>query len=230
MWSALITPLAHRTEEWWGSVLEVGLDPELTKWSVRSGPAIVLTGKGYKEHHWLVVPPSTTLVISYSHHNYHLLNHAIVFPHHPWYSRSIRPRPCRCPCPWSDREPHQRWSGYYSVYVQRGRLLRKSFESFVARVTEFDHSMHVMRKVESILQLTTFIVVPILTTRTRMGLKTSSAVTSFMPSVGWLVPSLPTTTWTPINAPPSAVASSDTTRARKSAIPFWRPRWSTPAP
>ena len=24
---------------------------------MRSGPAIVLTGKGYKEHHWLVVPP-----------------------------------------------------------------------------------------------------------------------------------------------------------------------------
>ena len=43
--------------------MEVGLDPELTKWSVRSGPAIVLTGKGYKEHHWLVVPPSTTSVI-----------------------------------------------------------------------------------------------------------------------------------------------------------------------
>ena len=34
----------------------VGLDPELTKWSMRSGPATVLTGKGYKEHHWLVVP------------------------------------------------------------------------------------------------------------------------------------------------------------------------------
>ena len=48
--------LACRTEKWWGSVMDVGLDPELTKWSVRSDPAIVLTGKGYKEHHWLVVP------------------------------------------------------------------------------------------------------------------------------------------------------------------------------
>ena len=56
VWSALVTPLAGRTEEWWGSVMDVGLDPELTKWSVRSGLAIVLTGKGYKEHHWLVVP------------------------------------------------------------------------------------------------------------------------------------------------------------------------------
>ena len=37
-------------------MMDVGLDPELTKWSMRSGLAIVLTGKGYKEHHWLVVP------------------------------------------------------------------------------------------------------------------------------------------------------------------------------
>ena len=66
MWSELVLLLARRTEEWWGSVMDVGLDPELTKWSVRSGPAIVLTGKGYKEHHWLVVPPSTTSVISTS--------------------------------------------------------------------------------------------------------------------------------------------------------------------
>ena len=49
-------PLVRQTEKWWGLVMEVGLDPELTKWSVRSGPAIVLTGKGYKGHHWLVVP------------------------------------------------------------------------------------------------------------------------------------------------------------------------------
>ena len=55
-WSALVTPLADQTEKWWGSVMDVGLDPELTKWSVRSGPAIVLTGKEYKEHCWLIVP------------------------------------------------------------------------------------------------------------------------------------------------------------------------------
>ena len=59
-------PLADQMEKWWGSVMDVGLDPELTKWSVRSGPAIVLTGRGYKEHHWLVVPPSTTSVTSTS--------------------------------------------------------------------------------------------------------------------------------------------------------------------
>ena len=35
MWSALVTPLVRRTEKWWGSVMGVGLDPELTKWSMR---------------------------------------------------------------------------------------------------------------------------------------------------------------------------------------------------
>ena len=34
----------------------VGLDPELTKWSVRSGLVNFLTRRGYKEYHWLVIP------------------------------------------------------------------------------------------------------------------------------------------------------------------------------
>ena len=34
----------------------VGPDPELTNWSMRSGSVNFLTGKGYKEHHWLVIP------------------------------------------------------------------------------------------------------------------------------------------------------------------------------
>ena len=66
LWSALVMPLVRRTEKWWGSVMGVGSDPELTKWSVHPGSAIVLTGKGYKECHWLVIPPSTTSVISTS--------------------------------------------------------------------------------------------------------------------------------------------------------------------
>ena len=49
-------PLVDQKEEWWVMVMEVGLDPELTKWSMHLGLAIVLTGKGYKEHHWLVIP------------------------------------------------------------------------------------------------------------------------------------------------------------------------------
>ena len=49
-------PLAGWKEEWWVTVIGVGLDPELTKWSIHLGLAIVLTGKEYKEHHWLVVP------------------------------------------------------------------------------------------------------------------------------------------------------------------------------
>ena len=49
-------PLDDQKEKWWVAVMEVGLDPELTKWSVHLGPATILTRKGYKEHHWLVVP------------------------------------------------------------------------------------------------------------------------------------------------------------------------------
>ena len=69
-WSALVTPLAGRMEKWWGSVMDMGLDPELTKWSVHSGPATVLTGKGYKEYHWLVVPhqPLRLSPLPYYHH------------------------------------------------------------------------------------------------------------------------------------------------------------------
>ena len=48
--------LVDRKEKWWVAVVGVGLDPELTKWSVHSGPVNFLTGEGYKEHHWLVIP------------------------------------------------------------------------------------------------------------------------------------------------------------------------------
>ena len=43
-------------EKWWVMVMGVGLDPELIKWSMHLGLATVLTGKGYKECYWLVVP------------------------------------------------------------------------------------------------------------------------------------------------------------------------------
>ena len=62
-WSALVMPLADWTGSgglWWW---EWGWTLSWVRWSVRSDPAIVLTRKGYKEHHWLVIPPSTTLVI-----------------------------------------------------------------------------------------------------------------------------------------------------------------------
>ena len=38
-WSMLIMPLVGRTEKWWGSVMDVGLDPELSKMvcALRSG-------------------------------------------------------------------------------------------------------------------------------------------------------------------------------------------------
>ena len=30
-WSVLVTPLVDRKEKWWVTVMEVGLDPELSK-------------------------------------------------------------------------------------------------------------------------------------------------------------------------------------------------------
>ena len=82
VWSALVTPLARQTEKWWGSVMAVGLDPELTKWSVRSGPAFVLTGKGYKEPHWLVVP-------SINHFGYLLLRSSTAYSTMPMSACTI---------------------------------------------------------------------------------------------------------------------------------------------
>ena len=35
-----VTPLASRTEKWWGSVMDVGLDPELSK-------VVHVLGSGY---------------------------------------------------------------------------------------------------------------------------------------------------------------------------------------
>ena len=39
-WSALIMPLADQTEKWWVSVMDVGLDPELSK-------MVCVLGSGY---------------------------------------------------------------------------------------------------------------------------------------------------------------------------------------
>ena len=60
--------------------MDVGLDPELTKWSVRSGSAIVLTGKGYKERHWLAASS---------------INHFGYLPIHSTTSSSIMPMSAR---------------------------------------------------------------------------------------------------------------------------------------
>ena len=136
VWSALVLLLARRTEKWWGLVMDVGLDPELTKWSVRPGPGIVLTGKGYKECHWSVIPPSTTSVISTSIQLALHFYHANVRTLHPRYSGSVWQGPHRCSGLRSDRKPHQRWEGYYSLHVQQGRISSKSFR--ISRYTCVD--------------------------------------------------------------------------------------------
>ena len=77
-WGALVTLLVDRKEEWWVAVMGVGLDPELTNWSVHLGPVNFLSRRGYKEHHWLVIPHQPLRLSS--HHQLHqcLL---IVMPH-----------------------------------------------------------------------------------------------------------------------------------------------------
>ena len=62
--------------------MDVGLNPELTKWSVRLGLATVLTGKGYKEHHWLVVP-------SINHFGYLLIHSTTAYSTMPMSARTI---------------------------------------------------------------------------------------------------------------------------------------------
>ena len=73
-------PLASRKEKWWVAVTEVGSDPELTKWSMRSGPALILTGKGYKEHHWLVVPHQPLRLSLFAPFNYTMPSSSCTIP------------------------------------------------------------------------------------------------------------------------------------------------------
>ena len=75
-------------------VMGVGLDPELTKWSVHSGLAIVLTRKGYKEHHWLVVPPINHFGYLHSHHCFF---NAFFLLHYPQLLGSAILPPSRVP-------------------------------------------------------------------------------------------------------------------------------------
>ena len=46
---------------------------------MRSGPAIVLTRKGYKEHHWLVIPHQPPQ-LSPSHHLYSMPSSSCTIP------------------------------------------------------------------------------------------------------------------------------------------------------
>ena len=85
----------------------------------------------------------------------------------------------------------------------------------------------VTRRVENILLLTTFIVVPTPMTWIKTGSKICSIATLSTPSVAWPVASYPVTILIPTSALLSVGESSVTTRVRKSGIPSWRPPWST---
>ena len=162
---------------------------------MRSGSAIVLTGKGYKEHHWLVVPPINHFGYFPIHSTTASLYHANVRSYYSRNSRPIRLGSCRRSCPGSDRQPHQRREGYHPLHVQQRRLPCKSpFEAHHSSCIDRVFSTLTMRRVGNILQLTTSIVVPTPMIQTRMGSKTSTAGTLSTPSATWPATSLPVTT------------------------------------
>ena len=211
-------------------MMEVGLDPELTKWSVHSGSATVLTGKGYKEHHWLVVPPSTTSVISYfsitTAYSIMLMSARSIPGTQDQYGRgraAVRVRgqtgnrtnAGRAITPFMFNEEGYRVS---SLRVHRYTC------------TDLIRSMHVTRRVVSILRQTISIVVPTPTIQTKTGSKIFIVWTSSMRLVVWPVVSFVATISTLINAPLSVEVSSVTTQARKSKIPPWSLPWNTLVP
>ena len=156
---------------------------------MRSGPAIVLTGKGYKERYWLVVPPSTTSVtstpiITTSHSVMPSSSHTIPGSQDQFGrgraavqvrgQAGLRTNTGRAITPFMFNEEGYRVSpswGHHSTCTDR------VFSTLATR------------RVGSILRLTTSTVVPTPTTRIRTGSKTYSVATLSMPSVAWLVAS-----------------------------------------
>ena len=191
---------------------------------MRLGLAIVLTGKGYKEHHWLVVPhqplqlsPLTLLPLN-----------AFFFLYYPRHPEPIQHWPCCHLSLRSNRQLHQHWSGHYIFHVQRGRVSCKcSFQIFIMCTKRFC-SMLMMRTGLNTLPRLTFIVSPTPMIPIRTVLKIFTVVISSTPSVGWPVINLLVTNSTLTNALPSVVESSVTTLAKRRGILPWSWPWSMP--
>ena len=196
-------PLVDQKEKWWVVVMGVGLDPELTKWSIHLGPAIVLTKKGYKEHYWLVIS------------------------HQPlWLSptSSILHMPSDCCATSSCIIPgsiNQMGIGCTAIHIcgQTGHHTNQShaITPFMYNKEEYwvsspffidtcdltSSSMLMMRMEWSTPLLITFIVDPTPMTQIKSGSMTCTIVTSFMPWAEWHIASRHITIWIPTSVLPS---------------------------
>ena len=154
--------------------MDVGLDPELTKWSVRPGPVNILTGKGYKEHHWLVVPSINLLGYLYFHST---------------KTYSIMPMSARTIPGTQDEFGRGRAAvrvrGQTGNRTNAGRAItpfmfnEEGYRVSPSRTppntcTEFNHSTLVMRRVGSILRQTSSTAVPTPMIRIKTDSKISS--------------------------------------------------------
>ena len=90
--------------------------------------------------------------------------------------------------------------------------------------------MLVMKTVSSTLQHTTSTVVPILTTRIKMGLRISIVKTLSMPSVGWRVINWLVTILIPINVLLFVAALFVITQVKKRSTLLWSWPWSILVP
>ena len=189
---------------------------------MRSGLAIVLTGKGYKEHHWLVVPhqplqlsPLTLLPLN-----------AFFFLYYPRHPEPIQHWPCCHLSLRSNRQLHQHWSGHYIFHVQRGRVSCKYLFQIFIMCTKRFCSMLMMRTGLNTLPLSTSIVGRTPMTQIKTGLKISTVKTLFMPSAEWPIASWLVTGLIPINAPPFTAVLFVTTWAKKRLTLYWSWPWS----
>ena len=153
---------------------------------MRSGPAIVLTRKGYKEHHRLVIPPSTTSVISLSHHCYTMPSSSCIIP--STQNQFSIGQAAVCVRGQTGNRTNAGHAITLFMFNKEGYCVSIPV-SFLSRELIIPSSMLVTRTALNTLRHWTSIIVPIPMTQIKMGSKTFIAVTLFTPSVGWHVAS-----------------------------------------
>ena len=149
------------------------------------GPAIVLTGKGYKEHHWLVIPPSTTSVTSPIHHYFYTMPSSFCTIPGSTNHLSIS---CAAVHIWGQTGHHTNQGWAITPFMYNEEEYHVSFLHLrCSMCIDNLSSMLVMRMGWNTLLLTISIIGPTPTIRMRTASMTFTVVISSMPSVRWLV-------------------------------------------